>query len=355
MPPTFSISVPIGAYHPLLAECFESLSIQSPKPRVALLDASGDARVAEVADRFAGLFVYRRHGPDSGQSDAILEGWRNAPGDILGWLNADDALYPDALAATAQRFESAAQPDVVCGHTVIINDDNQVTGYHWAVESPSERLLFGDVISQPSCFFKRDFYERVGGLNADLHYTMDWDLWVRLWRGGAKFDFIDKTLSRVLWTRHAKTGGFNAARRQELNRIINQSASPLQRLKSKLGFALHHVFEYVLPCTLARSLRRFIFRTGSNIQGLGRNGEVVDAANIPLVRFGGQLSRIEADFIKAPRDIVLSSPSHGGECIIEGGKLSLILDKPAASAETVILAIRNNGGRRALLSHLSIS
>ena len=79
MPPSFSISVPIGAWHPLLPDCLESLAIQTPRPNVALLDASGDPRVAQAAERYDDLIVYRRHGPDKGQSDAILEGRRLWP------------------------------------------------------------------------------------------------------------------------------------------------------------------------------------------------------------------------------------------------------------------------------------
>ncbi|WP_428406950.1 glycosyltransferase [Hyphococcus sp.] len=352
MPLSFSISVPIGAYHPLLADCLESLAIQTPRPAVSLLDASGDPRVAEVADRFSDLIVYRRHGPDKGQSDAILEGWRETPGEVLGWLNADDALYPGALAAAMARLEEADRPDVVCGHTVIINDDFDVTGYHWAVEPPSESLLWGDTISQPSCFFRRAAYERAGGLDASLHYTMDWDLWVRLWRSGARFAFIDQTLSRVLWTREAKTGGFGPARRRELDRIINQNASPSRRLKSKLGFALHHVFEYMLPGPLARVLRRRVSKTGAVIHGLGRSGEVESAAFLPLVRYGAPLRAVDLRFANGAATV--SSQSHGGAGDVADGKVTLALDKPAASGETVDLRIENRGGAPAILTHITL-
>ncbi len=348
---SFSISVPVGAYHPLLGECLESLAIQSPVPGVSLLDASGDPRVAEIADRFAGLFTYRRHGPDKGQSDAILEGWRQTPGMVLGWLNADDALYPGALTAALARLEGEDRPDVVTGHTVIINDEFNVTGYHWAVEPPAESLLWGDTISQPSCFFRRDAYDRIGGLDADLHYTMDWDLWVRLWRGGAKFAFIDQTLSRVLWTRNAKTGGFGPARRKELERIIGQNASPIRRIKSRLGFALHHAFEYMMPVPIARTLRRRVSKTGATIHGLGRSGEIDNAAEISVVRYGSQLTRVEAHFAPGADAACLMSPTHGGKSAAAACIITLPLDKPAPSGETVVLRIEARTGA-ATLSHI---
>jgi hypothetical protein len=354
MRPSFSISVPVGAWHPLLGDCLESLAVQTPQPSVSLLDASGDPRVAAVADRYTGLLAYRRYGPDKGQSDAILEGWRETPGDILGWLNADDALYPGALEAASARLTAADRPDVVYGHTVIINDDERITGYHWAVEPPGDRLLSGDIISQPSCFFRRAAYDKAGGLDAGLHYTMDWDLWVRLWRDGATFAFIDETLSRVLWTRDAKTGGFGPARRKELERIINQNASPLRRFKSRLAFGLHHTFEYVLPRPFARGLRQRIATEGAVIHGLGRDGEIAGKAEIPLVRYGGGFSRIEARFARGGEAIALSAADGGGSSAT-GEIATLTLDKPAASGETVVLRIENKGPATALLSHIALS
>jgi glycosyltransferase involved in cell wall biosynthesis len=49
--------------------------------------------------------------PDGGQTDALINGFTRATGDILGWLNADDVLEPGALERVAQAF--AADPGLV--------------------------------------------------------------------------------------------------------------------------------------------------------------------------------------------------------------------------------------------------
>lgn len=284
-PPTFAISVPIGAYHPLLRDCLASLAIQSPRPNVAILDASEDPRVAEAVKEFDSLAAYRRAGPDGGQSDAIIEGWANVEGDILGWLNADDALYPGALAAAAKQFADHPDTELFYGHSVIVNDDGAAEGYHWAVEPPGESILAGDIISQPSCFFRRATLDRLGGLNRDLHYTMDWDIWVRFWRAGAKFAYTDEVLSRVLWSKHAKTGGFNRRRREELERVIGANASLVRRMKSRFGFALHHVLEYMAPDFVADGLRAVRGGQTRSINGLDRLGRFEGRARLPLVHY----------------------------------------------------------------------
>ena len=282
---SFAISIPIGSYHPLLRDCLCSLAIQSPLPQIAALDASGDPRVAALLDEFSQIIHYRRNGPDGGQSDAIIEGWKNTDAEILGWLNADDALYPGALDTASKHYTEHPDTDVFYGNSVINDDDDAIKGFHWAVEPPSNRILSGGIISQPSCFFRRSLVDSVGGLDRDLHFTMDWDLWIRFWRAGGKFEFSDEVFSRVLWSSDAKTGGFGAPRRRELERLISQNDGIVRRLKSRAGFALHHAFEYLLPAAATQAFRVRSARKSRAIHGIDRAGGIAAKARIPIVHY----------------------------------------------------------------------
>ena len=341
--PTFAISVPIGAYHPLLPDCLKSLAIQTPRPQVAVLDASGDPRVAEAVDQFSDLVAYRRAGPDGGQSDAIIEGWDNLSGDILGWLNADDALYPGALAEAAEKFANAPETDLFYGHSTIIDDDNIIEGYHWAVEPPSEMILAGDIISQPSCFFRRSKLDEIGGLNRDLHYTMDWDIWVRFWRAGATFAYTDNVLSRVLWSKDAKTGGFNRRRREELERIIGANASLSRRLKSRFGFALHHALEYLAPDAVADFLRSAPGRTLRAINGLDRNGGFSGEAFLPLMHYGdAPMTKLEVK-LRCQSPVTISAAGAELDVHASGTHL-LVFDNPVPAGEILQLRLTAKDG-----------
>ena len=73
--PTYCITVPVGAYHPFLRDCLNSLACQNADLQVALVDASGDPRVSEIAEEFADLLTYRHHGEPGQFSDLnILAG-----------------------------------------------------------------------------------------------------------------------------------------------------------------------------------------------------------------------------------------------------------------------------------------
>jgi len=312
----FCISVPIGSYHPFLELCLSSLVAQINNANgyevtIAFLDASGDARVKEIADRFDVYLSYRRHAPDEGQSAAIIEGWDACPGDILGWLNADDILFPDALAHAASVLGSNSDIDIVYGHSTIIDEDYKTRGYHWAVEPPGARILEAGIISQPSCFFRRKAYERIGGLNRDLHYTMDWDLWIRLFKSGATFKFIDQTLSMVLWADETKTASFNARRRQEIDTLLSENLGHRSRRRVFRSFAIHHVLEKLWPEALKRFITRALIRGRNTINGISGDGRMQDNASIILAHYEAHSKNsVHVSVDDASAIIKISCPSH---------------------------------------------
>jgi len=355
---SFSISVPIGAWHPFLPACLASLACQKAALNVALLDASGDPRVAEIAHKYDKVLHYRRHGPDGGQSAAILEGWANAPGDILGWLNADDILMPDALETALAKFQTDPSLDMVYGHSTILDENARMVGYHWAVEPPgealeSQRIYEAGVISQPSCFFKREKYKAAGGLDEALHYTMDWDLWIRLYKAGAKTAFIDKPLSMVLWGGETKTSSFNAQRRQELKRIIEVYTPQEKQRKVFRAFALHNLMNRIRPAALKTVITRALHRGRKKIYGLSADGEVSADAQLHLTHYDREPRKgVSVSFEKPPHGMVISADAAIAGQRITGNCVDVDFQKPMESGRVTVLALERSAGARLYFQHV---
>ena len=55
--------------------------------------------------------------PDNGQSDAINKGWQMATGDILAWINSDDAYTPGAVNAAVKKFVEHPNVGMVYGNS----------------------------------------------------------------------------------------------------------------------------------------------------------------------------------------------------------------------------------------------
>ncbi len=125
--------------------------------------------------------------PDRGQSHAINKGLAMADGDVVAWLNSDDLYTDSALATVAAAFERHPEAQWLVGRCDVIDaadrpirpgitryKNRKLARYRYA------RLLRENFISQPAVFWRRTFGERVGPLDEALHWTMDYDLWLRM-------------------------------------------------------------------------------------------------------------------------------------------------------------------------------
>lgn len=290
-PLTFALAMPIGPSadgHPLLTAALRSIAAQGERVQLAVLDASGNAETAATLDRYSGLISHRRTGPDGGQAAAIQEGWDRLEGDVYGWLNADDLLYPDALAVAARHFEARPDASAVTGQSLFFDFDGAsgaytFTGLHPEVRAPDDALFRTNTISQPSTFVRRRALEAVGWLDTGLHYTMDWDLWVRLHAAGLAFVYEPSVLSAVLMTPGTKTSRFNSGRRREIGALVAEHAGWLAAQKSLVAFWLTHRAEAEAGRGVFTALRDGLQRRGGGGAREGANG---GSETWPLFHFG---------------------------------------------------------------------
>lgn len=284
----YVFSVPVGPeFTPRLRVTLLSLRAQAPLVRVALCDASDSDACKALADEFADIVEYRRHGPDAGQSAAINEGWREIDGDVYSWLNADDYLAPDALEKVDRIFADNREADVVYGQSLIIDEEDALIGLHPAVSPNIDDITRSNIVSQPSCFYRKAALDDVGVLNPDHHYVMDWDLWLRFYRAGKTFVYAPDVLSTVLWERGTKTSSLNRQRMSEIRALVASSGAPLTTAKTMIGFTLHHLSEYSIAGPLVKRLiglkKTAAFKVPRTWKAIGDNRE---GAHIPIYWYG---------------------------------------------------------------------
>lgn len=136
--------------------------------------------------------------PDNGQADAINKGFRAATGDILCWVNTDDYFLDDnVLSDVAEFFKQNPAADVVYGRGVRVDDSGKVIREAWInrnITGPASlRESLG--VLQPSLFFRRSVFEKVGGLSEEYNLQLDYEYWIRMLIGGARFKFMDRLIS----------------------------------------------------------------------------------------------------------------------------------------------------------------
>lgn len=217
--PLVSVVIPSFEQGRFLRAALRSLVGQDyPRVEILVQDNCSTDRTAEVLGEFETKIDSIRVERDGGQSDALRRGFERARGEILTWLNADDLLMPDAIANAVEAFTASDTPDVVYGHCAHVEESGTFQRYFYEVQDYSASLLrnVADFISQPGTFFSRDAYDAVGGLDGDLHYAMDWDLWCRFARGGLRFRRLDEVMAAARFYPATKTSSGGLSRVREI-------------------------------------------------------------------------------------------------------------------------------------------
>lgn len=238
--PLLSIVMPSFQQAAYLEEAICSVLDQNyPKKELIVMDGGSDDGSLRIIERYQARLAFWTSAPDGGQSEALDQGFLRAKGDLCCWVCSDDILFPGALSAVADAWELHGQCDWVAGNCCWLDVEGRVTrclrGMGWS--GPLARLGHPGVAA-PSSFFSPRLYREVGGLDRELHYTMDSELWLRFARQGARFVRVP----RYLWgfRRHpeAKTSGHHyagtirarpdhegwAQRRREYQRIADRYA-----------------------------------------------------------------------------------------------------------------------------------
>ena len=118
---------------------------------------------------------------DHGQSEAINKGLKKATGEIITWINSDDLLMPGCLHKVATHFsELPDKTGLIHGGVIVFREHRELETRFTYLPPCLESYLSGIAFSQPSAFFRKKYLDRVGLLNSDLHYGMDYDLFMRL-------------------------------------------------------------------------------------------------------------------------------------------------------------------------------
>ena len=183
--PRISIVTPSFNQGIYLEECIRSILGQGyPDLEYFIIDGGSSDKSVEIIQKYADRLTGWVSERDRGQSDAINKGLKQATGELVTWLNADDFYLPGALKAVAQAYQIHPEAPFYFGDGLRVNEQGERKQNFF----PNGKVLFDrtalihglNYILQPAAFIRREALEKAGYLDLNLHYGMDTDLWIRL-------------------------------------------------------------------------------------------------------------------------------------------------------------------------------
>jgi len=194
--PDVSVVVPRHERTTYLPHCLDALAAQSQLPAEVIVADDGSTsatalrQLDELESRSWPWQLRCLRLPHGGVGPARNAGYDAATADLILFVDDDDVLFPDAL-ETLVRAHHAAGADVVAagarrfygeGAPTPRDDDTVVLFFG----QPYELGLLSNYCGPPTCLWRREALERIGGFRPVLSPNEDWEILVRAALAGAQ-------------------------------------------------------------------------------------------------------------------------------------------------------------------------
>jgi glycosyltransferase involved in cell wall biosynthesis len=215
--PKISVVTPSYNQGEFLERTIESVLSQSyPNLEYIVIDGGSEDNSVDIIRKYEHHLAYWFSEPDDGQSNAINKGLMRSTGEILAWLNSDDTYEPCALEIVGNYFREHPEIEVLYGDANLVDVEDRVLLRIHGVPYSRRALIYAGInLHQASTFWRRELFQRVGMLDEDLHFGMDYDLWFRFAKVGARFSYIPITFANFRQHAESKTVRATELSRQE--------------------------------------------------------------------------------------------------------------------------------------------
>ncbi len=168
----------MGAY---LAETINSvLANLRTGDEYFIIDGGSTDNSLEIIHKYESRITGWISEPDKGYADALAKGLDKGTAPYQCWINSGDLLLEDAL-EKADEYFSLGNADFLFGDDFYIDDAGKIISYSSGYASSLKNLMLygGWTPLQDACFWRRELYERVGGINTELLHAADYGLFLQ--------------------------------------------------------------------------------------------------------------------------------------------------------------------------------
>lgn len=181
-----------------IQDCIESVIMQDYSDiEYIIIDGGSNDGTVEIIQKYEAHLAYWVSEPDKGIYDAMNKGLRQAHGDIIGLLNADDMYtHTEVVSRIIQEFKEK-RVDSVFGDLVITKreDTSRIIRFYPGKNFKPKQFASGNMPPHPTFYVKKSLYEQYGDFDTSYKICADFDLMVRfLYKKEASYSYIPEVL-----------------------------------------------------------------------------------------------------------------------------------------------------------------
>jgi glycosyltransferase involved in cell wall biosynthesis len=163
------------------------LGQEYPRLEYIIQDGASTDGTPDILERYRSQLAHAESRKDKGQTHAVNLGFAKSSGEIMAYLNSDDMLLPGTLHYVARFFLDHPAVDVVYGHRIIIDENDQEIG-RWVLPPHDDEVLkWADYLPQETMFWRRRVWEQVKPFDESFRFALDWDFIARAQEVNARF------------------------------------------------------------------------------------------------------------------------------------------------------------------------
>jgi glycosyltransferase involved in cell wall biosynthesis len=175
-----------------LRETVESVLGQTYQPiEYFVVDSGSSDETSAIARAAAGKLTFLS-APGLNQAQAINHGFDHARGEFFTFLNADDTLYPHAIASAVAALRAAKDAPFVYAEGLHVDSLGRPIGTYPSLPFSHDALRKECFICQPATLVRAIDYAAAAGLDENLETAFDYDLWIRLSADGKRPARVDE-------------------------------------------------------------------------------------------------------------------------------------------------------------------
>ena len=182
---------------------------------------------------------------------------------MIAWINSDDYYAdPGVLSVVLGKFAEDRTRDVVYGDAITVDERYRPLRPYCtrALSSAKDALLSpGSISMQPATFFRRELFTEIGGLRTDLHYALDYELWLRMFPRAREICYVRRTFACATYHTDAKSIAGMAKQIRETVAVKRQyqrkfALGVVDRVRLEVGIASLYAYWVAVRAGLKRAV-----------------------------------------------------------------------------------------------------
>jgi glycosyltransferase involved in cell wall biosynthesis len=192
--PLLSVITPARNMTRYLPRALDSVAALTVPHEHLVVDGASDDGTVELLRARDDTSLKWTSEPDRGQTEAVNKGLERSRGELIGWLNGDDAYVPEAIDRAVAHLEHHPETMAICGAINYVDESGAVFRTLTPPRFSWHRYLYlGSFLPTPTVIFRRRLLARAPSLNETYRDAADYDFYLRLLRG-ARVDLIEEPL-----------------------------------------------------------------------------------------------------------------------------------------------------------------